>query len=375
MRLAGMVLLGKGWPVKGSRTCRREHARPLGGRRDARDARDPAGDARALVIDEEERPVLDEGAAQVAAELVLVVGRLRLARPLREEVVRVQRVVAEVVVGGAVELVGARLGGDADGGARRASVLGRVGRGHDLELLDGVDGGARHLGGQLLHVGGDAVVVDAVQQEVVLQRAGAVDVDPPGAAERGAAALLREAVALRTRHERQQVVPVADRERELRHGVLVDHGPERRLVAQQVPRFLHHDALGQRPDGEREVQARALTDLEDDRLGRGLESGRLGLDPVASGRQVHHLVGAARGRLGAGRHVGVGVGGGDGAAGHDGAASVLHDSRQRGAVHLRRRRERQAARDQRGGDESLHPASFRERPSLDERRDLRPTSA
>ena len=75
---------------------------------------------------------------------------------------------------------------------------------------------------------GDAVVVHAVEQEVVLQGARAVDVHAARAPEGGAAALLGEAVALHAGDEREQVVPVADREGQLRHRVLLDDGPRAR---------------------------------------------------------------------------------------------------------------------------------------------------
>ena len=116
-----------------------------------------------------------------------------------------------------MEAVGARLGRDADRRARRPAVFGRVRAGDDLELLNRVHRRPRHLRRQLLDVLRDAVVVHAVEQEVVLQRARAVHVDAAGAAERRAAALLGVAIALHAGHEREQVVPVADRQRQVRH--------------------------------------------------------------------------------------------------------------------------------------------------------------
>ena len=77
IRLAGIVLLAKFSPVSGSRTARGEDAGALVGRRHAGQPGDAAGDARALVVGEEERAVLDDRAAEVAAVLVLIVGRLR----------------------------------------------------------------------------------------------------------------------------------------------------------------------------------------------------------------------------------------------------------------------------------------------------------
>ena len=55
--------------------------------------RAPLVEAEPLVVGEEERLVLEDGAAERGAELVGVVGRLGL----REVALRVQRVVAQVV--------------------------------------------------------------------------------------------------------------------------------------------------------------------------------------------------------------------------------------------------------------------------------------
>src|SRR4029450_12717139 len=94
----------------------------------------------------------------------------------------------------------------------RAAVFGRERAGDDLELLYRVDRRPRHLGREFLDVLGDAVVVHAVEQEVVLQRTRSVDVDAAGAAERRAAALLGVAVAFDTGHEREQGGPVGKRQ-------------------------------------------------------------------------------------------------------------------------------------------------------------------
>ena len=188
---------------------RGEDAGAIVGRRHARQARDAARDPRPLVVGKEERLALHDGPAKISAVLILIVGRLGRVRPNRKEVAGVERIVAEVFVRGAVEIVGAGLGGDADRRTRRAPVLGRIRARDDLEFLNRIHRRPRHLGRQLLDVLRDAVVVHAVEQEVVLQRPRAVDVDAAGAAERRAATLLGVPVTLHARHERQQVVPVA----------------------------------------------------------------------------------------------------------------------------------------------------------------------
>src|SRR5258706_6519634 len=84
-------------------------------------------------VDEEVRLVLDDGSAQREPP-VLVVQR-GLGRG--EEALRVERIVGQVAVGACVQLVGARLGGVLDEAAARVTVLGRIGRGDDRDLLDG----------------------------------------------------------------------------------------------------------------------------------------------------------------------------------------------------------------------------------------------
>src|SRR6185436_1450805 len=129
-------VVGEGLPGERITQRRGEDAVALVGGRHTGDAADAAGDARPFVVGEIERAVLQDRAADVAARLVLVVVGLGRAGLLREVVDGVHRLVAEVLVAGAVDGVGARLGRDADRRAGRPSVLGRVRAGHDLELLD-----------------------------------------------------------------------------------------------------------------------------------------------------------------------------------------------------------------------------------------------
>ena len=112
-------------------------------------------EARRFDVAEEERLAADDRSAQVAAEVVLVVIRFRRALPDREEVVGVELVVAEELVAGAVDGVGARLGGDADRRARRFAELGGVGARHHLEFANRIHRRPRHLGRQLLDIFGD----------------------------------------------------------------------------------------------------------------------------------------------------------------------------------------------------------------------------
>ena len=298
--------------------------------------RHAARDPRAFEVAEEERPVLHDRAADVAAVLVLIVGRLGGVRLGREVVDRVEALIAEVVVERAPEAVGARLGRDADRRTRRPAVFSRVRAGDDLELLNRVHRGARHLGGQFLDVLRDAVVVHAVEEKVVLQGARAMDVDAAGPAKRRAAALLGVALALHAGHKRQQIVPVANGQRQVCYLLLRDDRAQRRVVGvQHLHAFRDGHRLVERTDGELDVEARALADLERDDLRALLEAAQLDVDLVAAGDQVDHLI-----RAGLGRHlvrldVGRRIGHGDRGARHHAAAAVADDVAQRRAIDLR----------------------------------------
>ena len=103
---------------------RAEIADALVGGRDRCAAERSAANAGALVIEEDEQLVLDDGGAGVAAKLILDV--LRLSQPLaiREKVVGVELPVAQILIGESVHLIRPALGHHADGGPRIAAVLG-----------------------------------------------------------------------------------------------------------------------------------------------------------------------------------------------------------------------------------------------------------
>ena len=128
---------------------------------------DPFVQADPLVVGEEEGLVLPDRRPQGGAELVAGQGRLRGG--LVEVVARVQRVVAEELVAGAVEGVRARARDRVDDASRRAAVLRRVVARQHRELLDGVDAQVHAARAPGRAVG---VVVDAhaVQAVVVLLR-------------------------------------------------------------------------------------------------------------------------------------------------------------------------------------------------------------
>jgi hypothetical protein len=125
--------------------------------------------SRPLPRSEEERPAPPNRAAKRSAELVQADGRLRRG----EDILRVERVVAERFERGAVEVVAARARGHDDHAAGGVAELRGVVVRDDLEFLHRVDGER----GQLLRAGqADGVRrVAAVEDEVLVARAAAGD--------------------------------------------------------------------------------------------------------------------------------------------------------------------------------------------------------
>ena len=164
-------------------------------------------DQRALVVGEPEGLALHDGTAGGEAELVGNVFALLHARPVREEVVRVERVVAVELPGAAVELVAAGLERGVEHRAAGTAVFRAERAGEDLELGDGVDGGLDHVGyaAQEVHVA--VVVVDAVEQVVVLGGLDAVGGEHEG---RPGAMLGRDDARLEPGEE--GVVPAVERQ-------------------------------------------------------------------------------------------------------------------------------------------------------------------
>src|SRR5260370_2981347 len=88
-----------------------------------------------------------------------------------EEVIRVQRVVAEEFISASVELAGAAAGDHGDMTAGAAPVLGQVVSALHAELLDGINAGV----GEKSEVGAAIDIIRAVQSPVILGRTVAVD--------------------------------------------------------------------------------------------------------------------------------------------------------------------------------------------------------
>ena len=118
-----------------------------------------------------------DGAAEGEAEDVVAVGRDVSAEEVVGVAVGVEVVVAEVLVGAAVDGVGAGLGDDVDLAGGVAAELGAVLSAEGLELGDGVGAGI----GVEREVGAAVEVVRAVNGPVVGGGAAAVDGEGDGA--------------------------------------------------------------------------------------------------------------------------------------------------------------------------------------------------
>ncbi len=143
----------------------------LGWRGNCGQLRQRLANAQAFVVSEKEHLVLDDGPAERKAELVLLV---RLLTEDVESIDGVEFLVAQKLPQIAVDLVGARLDDGVHDGAVAAAEFRAVGIGFDLELGDGIHRWLDHIGGAVEDVAKIGIVVDAVEQKVILQRAGAV---------------------------------------------------------------------------------------------------------------------------------------------------------------------------------------------------------
>jgi hypothetical protein len=277
-----------------------------GGDADAADAL-----AHALVVDEEERPVLGDGPAQDEAELVaaeaglvgVTVGRGR------EQVARVHVLVTEELERRAPELIRPRPRAEVDDAAVEAPELRRRDVGHHLELLDGVDDReVGHRSGLGLQ-DGDAVVqvlVDAGPPAVEAREGG------PG----------RERHARNQRHQREEAAAV---QRELQDEAVGDHlAQARRLRLQQGRVGGHRRRLAHVADRELDVQAHALAGRDVDAVPHeALEARRFHHEGVGPWREPGERVEAGRARRGDVLAAGRDVAGGHLRLGHVPAGRVV----------------------------------------------------
>ena len=230
-------------------------------------------DPRALVVREEEGPVLPEGAAQGSSELMLAERGPGDPGPVVEEVVGVERVVTQETERAAVELVGARPDLQVDDAAQRLSELGGVGARLQLELVEGVDAREHHH-----RLEPALVVVDAVEQERVVARALPVRGERCGIAPAQAARPVdvgSDDASCDTRNRARQADEVPPVE-----GQVLDLGRPHRRAQIRRRRLdervfgLHRDRVGPVADVEGQIGAHLLVHRDQDSGQRCLPKAR-----------------------------------------------------------------------------------------------------
>ena len=288
------------------------------GERGKRGVGDGAADAAvAFVVAEDEHLVFDERSAHGGAELILDQRGLLIVDGL-EEAGGVERGVAQVLPDGGVEFVGAAADGGVDDSAAGAAEFGREVVGFEAKLLDGVRGDLDDLIGEALVRGAVGVVVDAVDDEVILRTAHAVDVE-------GGVARVGDAAAADAGGEQGEVGVGAAVEREVDDLLGADDGAAGAGVGfQHLGGGVDGNAFGGGADFELEVDALAGVDGDFELLrDRGFEAGGFGGDLVAASADRQELVGAG----------GVGLGGGFDAGAHVGEFQLgFGDAEARGVA-------------------------------------------
>ena len=275
-----------------------------------------------LEVAEEESAVLDQGAAEGAAELLILERRLLASGLLREVVLGVHPVVVAEVIGRAMEVIRAALHHDVDGGPALDPELRPRGL-LDGELLDGVgrdDGGdeADHAGSAERDVAVVAVVVrDSVHHEVVRLGALAADVDGLEAATGG---------ALHPGHDAEQGVEVAPVEGHLVHALLVYVGVQLVRELDRGSHALDRDLFGQLAEGQAEIGLRRARDRNLHVAIQGLEPLHGDRDLVDAGGKVGQAEAAALAGDRSATELRGRAGGGHGGPGHDRAVLVGHGS-------------------------------------------------
>ena len=290
----------------------------------------------ALIAAEQEQLVLDDRRAERAAELIAV----QAVALRREEVARVETVVAEELEGVAVHFVRSRLGHQVH---RRCGVMPVPRRQRarlHLELLQRV--GKRRRQVQVV----ERIVVRAAVHDVgdaVRLAAGDRDRD------RRKILVGVEIACRRGRREageENQLGGLSSVQRQLHHALVVDHLADAgvlRLDEGGVRR--HRHLLADRADRERDVQLRARSDLQDDAAAHvGVEALQHDLQLVRPDGQVRQRVGAVGAGEHGARHPCIGLRDSDLRARNRTAARVADDAGELRASH--RLRPRGAGRDE-----------------------------
>ncbi len=276
--------------------------------------------AEAFVVTEEEGPIPEDRSADASAELVLA--KLGLGAAGLEDVAGVEDIVAEELVGAAVELVGAGAGNDVDDTACGTAGFGGVAVGLDGDFLDAFDVGLDTDGAD------DAlVIVDAVDDVVVEGIVLTVDGEAAGGAPIVGAAAAGEAVTwtlVGSGNELDELDEVTAVEGEILDLLCGDGGADGGAVG------LEERCLGFDGDGfrfttglETDVGAGAVTGFDGEvGGGRGFEACDLDGDGVAADGKEGELVFAAAVGGGGTLLAGIQVDDGDVGVGDHGAGGV-----------------------------------------------------
>ena len=112
----------------------------------------------------------DDRSTQREAELVLLVGRNGLDSGIKK-VLRIKFFVAQKLVNAAMQLVGPGLNSGIDDGAVAPPELGAIGIRLHLEFFQRLDRGLNYIIRLIEQVGQVRVVIYAIEQEIILQRA------------------------------------------------------------------------------------------------------------------------------------------------------------------------------------------------------------
>src|SRR5579859_2180041 len=243
-----------------------------------------------LEAEEEKRLVLLYGAADCPSKLILNERRARKVVKIREIVVRIEYLVAQILVGCAVKCVGTRFGGDINHATRVVTIL----RGNivslDAELLHhilrwnvGVEIVCRAIGGNTVHV--ELALVSETATNGVISEADRVRPRPAG--------LVRDGVAVcvasrhHARYERQHILDVPPAQRYAFHLFPTDRCPERGTICLQWHLGSYFDALGDASHLQLRIHARRNTDLDLHSIFcEALETCRFNGDSVLPGAKI-----------------------------------------------------------------------------------------
>ena len=208
-----------------------------------------------LGVEEEERLVPEDRPADARANDVVAALRLLPAVLLREVVGGVELVVLAVVIPAATELIRPALGDRVDDDAGGAAVFGPVVVRHHVVLGEGVDG-HRDLRERPSAI---VLVVDAIHEEQIALALAAIR------AVRGALEI--PGVQLRRNtwdhlHQRQHLAPLRGQVLDVLGRQAAAEGGLSDLDERGFPG--HRDLIGERPDGQRQVERDGLPDKDPD---------------------------------------------------------------------------------------------------------------